>query len=383
MRGSKSGSVGQRLYSGGAGQWTGANSASFFKSSRGRASTAPFFDGAVLATRGPYVPKRQATPFDIFYSVTTTGPTTLQANLATIGCVTGPLGGTDLTTIYGLIQAESPYVLTGATFPLKPTLFVDWEWVLSISNHGASDVYCEVVPFGKRTITIESVATNLSNFITRYANNFDTRPTGYEFWPQTSLLMNQYNFKEAEVNLAPRRVKIGVGKTMLFKWKSRRTKVIPWTEGEIFTSTGGMIPKKSLRAYFKVCGQLGQVCGVVGGVSTPTQAPVAADIIANSSVMYRYRWQSVNTAPSVYATNGTAASGNLPVGYTVASTAQTFVGIPAAKATRAVNDAILHSYAAPFATWGGIDVGSRVEAITNPVSDCASDLSVPNVHVLP
>jgi len=382
MRYRKNGSVSQRVYSGGAGKWTGANSARFFKSRHGRPSNGPFFESAVLATRGPYVPKRSRAPFDIYYHVSTTGPFELEPNLGTIAISSGPLDGLHLGNIFTNIQAESPYTLTGGTYVLRPNLHIDWEWCVTVSNHGGSDLYCEIVPFGSRQTATLSTTTQFTNFINQYAQNFDVRPTGYEFWPQTSLLMNQYAWKEKLINLAARRVKIGVDKTMKFKWKSRKTKHIRWpdiTEASLLT-TGGMIAGKSLRAMIKVCTQLGQVCGVLAAANQPTQATVGGDCIINSQVIYRYRYSNDNAAPSVYAANTTAASGNLPVGYTVAATAQTWMGVPSQKATRAVNNATIHNASTVF---GGLDAQSKPEANINPVADCASDPLVPEVATAP
>lgn len=330
--------------------------------------------------RGPSV-RKSPNPYDTFYAFSTGGADYVGANTVILTGLNGPLCALDIASIYANIQAETEFTLTGAAKPLRPTLYVDWEWQLEFGNLGVTDALFEVIPYGSKTSRQNTAAQDVTNFDACWAFSYDNRPTGYEDFPQTSLLANFNAWKPGSgtadfVSLGARYFVVGCGKTKILKMKSRRTKVITFDDGTAITNmltTGGMFGGKSLRVFIKQCGDFQQVCGVRSAASAPMLAPGHADTITNSRITYRYRWANGNVAPTVYGSN-------LATTETIDSVAQTFIGVPALRAVRATNQADTHNETTLF---GGLDRHAKHEVLLTPVIDCASDAVVQEVQVTP
>lgn len=371
MRGSKMGFVSKGRYAGGSRVWAGANSARYFKTRRlGRPSTAPYFDHPPRAYGGPKVPTRSVFPFDTYYVTTTTGPQYVPPATSNTNFMEGVMGGLDLGTIKNNTQTEQVFTQQLA---LEPTLYIDWECVIELCNMGTSDLYFEVIPYNRKQGAVSSLATQATAWAGTWPISYDNRPTGFENFPETSLLANSNWWKLIATPLRPRYIRVPVGKVVKVPFKSRKTKTVRRDDlpnNTTFYSTGGFLPFKTIQFIIKVTAQMGQACGVVSAVNTPTATTVGGDYIINNRAIYRYRYRYENQMQSIY-------GNHLPTNYTVSTAAQTFVGVPATRSIRAVNDAVLHNTGTFF---GGLDGAAKTDININPVGDCASGLFTPTVH---
>lgn len=284
------------------------------------------------------------------------------------------MGGLDLGVINTNIVNEANFATVGGTFAYQsPTVYIDWECVIELCNMGTSDLYFEVVPYNRKQGAISSIATQGTAFVNAWPLSYDTRPTGFENFPQTSLLANTNWWRQIATPLRPRYIKVPTGKVVKLPYRSRKTKVIRRDDlpnNTTFYSTGGFMAWKTINFIIKATAQMGQACGVLAATNTPTATTVGGDFIINCRNTYRYRYRYENQMSSIYGTH-------LPNGYTVSAAAQSFIGVPAAKATRAVNNASVHNISTEF---GGLDPSSKTEADINPVIDCLSDTLLPNTH---
>lgn len=289
--------------------------------------------------------------------------------------------GDHIALMLTAIRNESPYTLGGGANLLQPTLLVSGYSEIEILPVGVSPIHYEIVVGTPGTSSAQVLATTISNFNLAWASTYDARPTGYEFWPGTSLLENTTFWDRKNVGgLKPTHYFQGrreIGKVAKFTlpFKTRRYTYADYSNSTFLTA--GIANNRSHRAVISVWGEPGQVCGVSGVNNQPQVAELGSQYIIRYRAHYFYKWIAGNNRPTVYGTQ--YASPEL----TPDDEALGFIGVPALRAQRGAAWRLDIQQAVPFPDYGAINAQRRHEANINPTLDCTGDLLIPEVTGVP
>lgn len=272
------------------------------------------------------------------------------------------------------IRTETPYTLVGGAALLQPTLKVFGYATIDIVATGNSRILGELLITTPRQALNRSVTNYGTNFAAAWAQSYDSRPTGFEAFPDTSLLQNYafWSGKIAGGDKVTKRVaiKVGVGrpKRYTFRFATRTFRFEDYSSGG-FLTTPGAAPGKSYTAVFKLHGEKGQVCGVKSAVNQPILTEIGAMYMVKVRSYYFYRFVAGNNRPTIYGSN-------LGTNETVNEDALSWIGVPALRAQR-YN--VSFDVAAGYPEWGGASEFTRQEVNINPTADCAGGLFTPTV----
>lgn len=292
--------------------------------------------------------------------------------------------GVDIASMLTNIRAESVYQLQAAPTTitlLQPTLLVSGFTELELLPTGNVPLHYEITVGSSLNSQVATAATTATNFSTAWASTFDTRPTGYELFPGTSMLQNTAFWRNnvsgtmRATHYRTGRIEVGKQHKLVFAFKTRRFTFADYSSGN-FLTTGGLIPNKSYRALMHVWGEPGQTCGVTGGATTsPTITELACPYLIRQRVHYFYKWVAGNNKASVYGSN-------LPTGITIPTGAYGYIGIPSVRAQRAALGYNASEFASGYPGYGGANVTRRQEAFLNMDQDCGSNPYPPSVSVI-
>lgn len=119
-------------------------------------------------------------------------PLTISANSSqtTVHALWG--WGSDVATMLTNIRAEAPSVLVGGAVLMQPKLYVYGYSTFDIIPYGNSPIKYELIIAtpSKGRVGITTLANTGTAFANAWAETYDTRPTGFEAFPDTSLLQN-------------------------------------------------------------------------------------------------------------------------------------------------------------------------------------------------
>lgn len=285
------------------------------------------------------------------------------------------LPGDHVSTMLTNIRTESPFTLTGGSYVLQPTLYVNGQTVVDIYAASNTSVRFELCLYTRRQVGVKSTAGSGTDFTNAWSQSYDAIPTGYASYPTTSLLENR-NFWTTNYNkLAGRRTGVarpGKPVRLTFKFKTRRLTYEEYANAAA-TFTNVLYPSKSYQYVVKFDGELGQICGVKSAVNQPILGEVNSNLMFKTTTFYRYTWVagSANQKPTIYGSN-------LGTGESVDEDALCWTSVPALKATR---HAAGVDTSAGLPSFGALDITSRHEANINFKEDCAGGTYLPGVTV--
>jgi len=240
------------------------------------------------------------------------------------------------------------------------------DYVSTGTVNGATTYTCKSTD-SKTNSSTTTTATLAANFSSTWAQSFDALPTGFQFFPETSLLENYRFWNKSSNNQirAIRRFKttvhVGKPKRFVFKFKKRTFRFEDYSQGTFLTE--GFAAGKSIGFAIKCHGERGQVCGVKSTVNQPILTELGTPVMWKFREHYFYRWVAGNNRPTIYGSN-------LGSGETVDEGALGWVGVPALKAQRYAGS---NDVAAGYPQWGALDFTSKHEAMINPVDDCTGN----------
>lgn len=184
----------------------------------------------------------RAHPVDRYISTYPTNAFTVDPDLSNYLYMAGWGWGNDVAQMLVNIRAESPFTLTGGANLYQPTLHV----------YGYTTI--DIVPVGNVGINIELItctpqrgrtgAATLASTTTQYglswAVSYDARPTGFEFFPDTSILENTAFFDSRDIKWIPTgristTIKVGTPKRFIFKYKTRVFRYAEYAQGTFLT----------------------------------------------------------------------------------------------------------------------------------------------------
>lgn len=319
------------------------------------------------------------TPVDQLIVTNQTVADTVDPDLSDVNFDTFWGWGPDIGSMLTNIRAESPFTLVGGAYLYQPTLQVYGYSTLDVVAAGNSDVHFEAImftPVGRTAVT--TVATVITGFATAWAQSYDTRPTGFELFPDTSLLQN-VAFWAPSGAVAPWKpskritatVRVGKPRRFVFRFKTRTIPYQEYSAGSFLTN--GVIGDKGYLLVSKFRGERGQVCGVKSAVNQPILTEIGANYMYKIRSYYFYRWVAGNQKSSIYGSN-------LGTNETVDEDALSWVGVNSLKSQRFNSST---DVSAGYTLWGPLNPFSKHEAQINPTSDCAGDGWVPDVNVAP
>lgn len=294
--------------------------------------------------------------------------------------------GVDIASILTNIRAESVYQLQAAPTTitlLQPTLLVSGFCELDFVPTGNVPLHYELTVGTSKNSQVATAATTATNFTTAWASTFDTRPTGFELYPGTSMLQNTAFWRNEvsgtiqATHYRSGRIEVGKHHTIRFPFKTRRFTFADYSSGA-FLSTGGLIPHKSYRCFLHLWGEIGQTCAVAGSDTRPTLTEMFCPYLIRQRIHYFYKWIPGNNKASVYGSN-------LPTGITVPVGAGCYIGITSSRAQRDATAFATSEYdpATGFPNYGGSSVRRRQEAWINPADNCGSNPVPPAVSITP
>lgn len=317
-------------------------------------------------------------PVDRYIVTSSTTAQTVDPDTSTQVYAAGWGWGSDIGFLLANIRTESPFTLVGGAYLYQPTLHVYGYSTIDFVSTGNIGIEVEIVectPSRGRTgaSTLAAIQTTFAN---SWAQSYDSVPTGYNLFPDTSILENTAFFEQQTVKFIPTKrlsIRVGVGKPrrIIFKYKTRTFRYAEYSQGTFLTE--GQVGGKSFLYLFKVRGERGQVCGVESGVNKPILTELGTGFMIKQRDHYFYRWEAGNNRPTVYGSN-------IGANESVAEDALQWVGVPALKAQRFAAAA---DTSVGYVNWGGQDVNSKHEANINPIMDCTGDSFTPAVSTAP
>lgn len=250
--------------------------------------------------------------------------------------------------------AAQQFALAADPQTLEPTLVVHGYSTVDVLAAGNAAVRGELIVYTPRSLNGEPLANVSANFTAAWARTYDARPTGFEDWPDTSLLQNSAFWGRAGFEpgfKATKRVavKVGVGrpKRYTFRFATRRFRYEEYKATDFLQ--GGSAPGKSYGFMLKLNPERGQLCAVDEKMNTQNfLGNVQTNVIVQVRVFYFYKWVFGNNRPSVYGRF-------TPATYTLGDTG--YVGVPALKAQR------LSAFSSATTDFGGADASSRLETV--------------------
>lgn len=317
-------------------------------------------------------------PLDRYISTKATNAFTIDPDTSVYSFMAGWGWGSDVGTMLTNIRTESPFTLGGGANLYQPTLQVFGYSTIDLVAAGNVAVHVELIvctPNFGRTGT-GTLASTSASFNNAWAQSYDARPTGYEFFPDTSILENTAFFNSQIVKFIPTKrisvvVPVGKPKRIILKFRTRIFRFAEYSQGTFLTE--GHVGGKSYMYILKCRGERGQVCGVKSAVNQPILTELGAPMMMKQREHYFYKWIAGNNRPTVYGSN-------LGTNETVAEDALQWVGVNALKSQRFAPST---DTSAGFPGWGGQDPNSKHEVNINPVIDCAGDTLVPTVSTAP
>jgi len=131
-------------------------------------------------------------PIDQMVSTANSNALTISANSSqtTVNALWG--WGSDVATMLTNIRAEAPSVLVGGSVLMQPKLYVYGYATYDIIPLGNSPIQYELIistPV-KGRVGNATLASTGTAFAASWAETYDVRPTGFESFPDTSLLQN-------------------------------------------------------------------------------------------------------------------------------------------------------------------------------------------------
>jgi len=313
-------------------------------------------------------------PLDQFISTGLTRAATIDPDTSDIVASELWGNGADIGSMLTNIRSEASSTLIGGAVLYQPALRVYGYATIDLVAAGNTDVTFEFVIWTLRGAnSVTTMATYATNFAASWSQSYDARPTGFEAFPDTSLLQNiKWWGKGSNNNIkATRRlvvkVRVGKPKRLFFKFKTRQFNYDDYAQSTFLTE--GMAAGKSYAFFMKCHGERGQVCGTLSAVNQPILTELGSPYMIKVRQYYFYRWLPGNNRPTIYGSN-------LGPNEAVNEAALQWVGVNALKSQRyaAANDVF-----AAFPDWGGQDVYSKHEANINPIRDCAADALHPTV----
>lgn len=287
-------------------------------------------------------------------------------------------GGVMVGALLSAVRGEAISTLLGGAFLYQPTLKVYGFSTLDVVAAGNSDIIIEFIQATAVANAVVTTATLAANFSSTWAQSFDARPTGFESFPDTSMLEN-YRFWDRGTNNTIKpvkrwvaRIKVGKPRRFIFKFKTRVYRYEDYSQGTMI-STGGMMQGKTNYIFMKVKSERGQVCGVKSAVNQPILTEIGAPYMIKIREHYFYRWVAGNNRPTIYGLNLAATE-------SVNEDALSWIGVNALKAQR-FNQAF--DVSAGYPSWGGQDSQTHHEANINFTTNCAGEVAVPQVAVGP
>lgn len=283
----------------------------------------------------------------------------------------GGLVGNMLTNI----RSEAISTLLGGAVLYQPTLIAYGYSTIDLVAAGNSDVTFELVVFtaSRGTVAVKTSAQLAADFTAAWAQSYDARPTGFEAFPDTSILQNVKFWRGTNQMMPTKRmvvrVKVGKPKRLFFRFKTRKFNFTEYSTSTFLTE--GLSSGKSYSFFIKAHGERGQVCGTKSAVNQPILTELGAPYMMKVRQYYHYRWAAGNNRPTIYGSN-------LGANESVNEDALSWIGVNALKSQRynATQDA-----SAGFPQWGAQDVSSKHEAQINPVEDCTGESYLPTVLV--
>jgi len=314
-------------------------------------------------------------PVDRYISTYPTNAYTVDPDTSVITYMAGWGWGNDIAAMLVNIRAESPYTLTGGANLYQPTLQVYGHTTIDIVPTGNVGISFELVtctPQRGRTGSATLAATATA-FAGAWAQSYDARSTGFEFFPDTSILENTTFFDSLNNPWVPTgritgTVRVGSPKRYILKYKTRAFRYAEYSVGTFLTE--GQAGGKSYLHIIKVRGERGQVCGTKGANNQPILTEMGSPVMVKVRCTYYYRWVPGNNRPTIYGSNLGPSEG-------VNEDARQWVGVPALKAQRAAQATDVIDV--NFTNWGGQDLRSKHESLINPIWDCTGGVFIPQV----
>lgn len=331
--------------------------------------------------------------------------TNIDAGLSNYFAAVGWLVGEDLNTLSQAISAN-PHETTagGNVIPLStavnPEIRIKGSSYLEFQSGSSAKLFVELYECRQNATTGLSATTIATKFATSWAYSFNTRASGYEFFPTTKLGENWAFFDKRLNGFIKSRVKRFVipangYKRIIFRHKETSYNWLDWAI--LNGSATALTAFKSTFYVFRVCSEQGIVCGVssysganppVGGIY-PVIAPVGADLIYKITNKYQYR---INPSkPMPFQTGSWLAQyGNsvYPGTETVSVTAPGWIGMPSHKGFRFTETKNNAADTPPnFTTFGPAAVTNATAfnmgvPIINPIYDCAGDANSLATHAV-
>lgn len=317
-------------------------------------------------------------PLDRYISTKATNAFTIDPDSAVYTFMAGWGWGSDVGAMLTNIRTESPFSLVGGAYLYQPTLQVFGYTTIDFVAAGNVSVHVELIvctPGVGRTGT-GTLATIGTTFNNAWAQSYDARPTGYEYFPDTSILENSAFFNSQITKFIPTKrlsfvVPVGKPKRIILKFRTRKFRYAEYSQSTFLTE--GQVGGKSYMYILKTRGERGQVCGVKSAVNQPILTELGSPFMMKQRDHYFYKWIAGNNRPTIYGSN-------LGTNESVSEEARQWTGVYALKAQRF---AAATDTSVGFNDWGGTDVYSKHEVNINPIYDCTEGPFYPAVTAPP